>query len=787
MDGIRSFHELSAEQQAYAGGKGRVLAWLFQAGYPVPDGLVIFPAAFSGDALSPEAWTAVQVRLNRMRQGDPGITFAVRSSAVSEDSVRASFAGGFESVLDLATDEAVREAIHTVRRSRHSERVRAYSEAQNLDQAHERAVVVQRLVRADVSGVLFTADPVTGSYARMPGHLVRGLGEPLVSGQTSGQAFALAQPRGRFSGPPELKRFARRLYKLASRLEEALGGPQDMEWAVEGRKLYLLQSRPITTLQGHNPATGEWNDSLTGDYLWSNTNVSEAVPDVMTPSSWSLWQIYHVEANPIKIPGHHLTCGNIGGRPYMNLSLIVSLYRAVGKDIRDELHGEMLGSVPEDLNVPTVPFSAFSVLRHVLPGLIKARRHVSQDRKRMQAFVAETPAWCQRVRQQIERAQTGTELVALWQGELKPYFCQSCWLLRGIMLLFSDAEAKLRRTLTGLVGQAETNLLLTNLAGSAGDLASLGPLRGLSQVARGELSREAYLECYGHRGPHEMELSLPTPDEDPTWLDRQLAEFDGASVDVETLLARQRIEFEGAWLQFQARYPRKATSIRHRLEQVTSAGRMRESIRSEVTRTTRVIRQFALRAGELTELGDRIFFLSLEEMLDLLNGDDRALAYIPARRETHNRYSALPPYPAVISGRFDPFQWAADPNRRSDYFDSHAPMVGAGSETLTGFAGAAGRVEGLVRRLDSAEEGDQLQPGEILVTTTTNVGWTPLFPRVAAIVTDVGAPLSHAAIVARELGIPAVVGCGNATSRLHTGDRVLVDGARGTVEILEEL
>ena len=114
-------------------------------------------------------------------------------------------------------------------------------------------------------------------------------------------------------------------------------------------------------------------------------------------------------------------------------------------------------------------------------------------------------------------------------------------------------------------------------------------------------------------------------------------------------------------------------------------------------------------------------------------------------------------------------------------------MADTGSETLTGFAGAAGRVEGLVRCLDSADEGDQLQPGEVLVTTTTNVGWTPLFLRAAAIVTDVGAPLSHAAIVARELGIPAVVGCGNATARLHTGDRVLVDGAHGTVEILEEL
>ena len=118
MDGIRTFRELQAAQQATAGGKGRVLARLFQAGYPVPDGLVILPTAFSGDDLSSEAWTAVQAHLDRMRRGDPGITFAVRSSAVSEDSARASFAGEFESVLDVATNEAVREAIHTAERRR---------------------------------------------------------------------------------------------------------------------------------------------------------------------------------------------------------------------------------------------------------------------------------------------------------------------------------------------------------------------------------------------------------------------------------------------------------------------------------------------------------------------------------------------------------------------------------------------------------------------------------------------------------------------------------------------
>ncbi len=134
--------------------------------------------------------------------------------------------------------------------------------------------------------------------------------------------------------------------------------------------------------------------------------------------------------------------------------------------------------------------------------------------------------------------------------------------------------------------------------------------------------------------------------------------------------------------------------------------------------------------------------------------------------------------------------WAADPNRRSDIYNANAPAAareaGAGAgEAITGFPGALGIVEGAVRRLDRLEDSDQFQAGEVLVTTLTNIGWTPLFPRAAAIVTDLGAPLSHAAIVARELGIPAVVGCGNATMRLKTGDRVRVDGGQGRVEILK--
>jgi len=115
------------------------------------------------------------------------------------------------------------------------------------------------------------------------------------------------------------------LYRLGERLEEALDGAQDIEWAIAEGKLYLLQSRPITTLQAHNPATGEWNDSYLGDYLWTNTNFGEALPDVMTPFTWSIMQIY-LKNNALGIESESFPLGgNIGGRLYMNVSLFVSL------------------------------------------------------------------------------------------------------------------------------------------------------------------------------------------------------------------------------------------------------------------------------------------------------------------------------------------------------------------------------------------------------------------------------------------------------------------------------
>ncbi|MGE5249787.1 MAG: PEP-utilizing enzyme [Bacteroidota bacterium] len=533
----------------------------------------------------------------------------------------------------------------------------------------------------------------------------------------------------------------------------------------------------------YGPLTGEWNDSIAAELLWSSVNTREAVPDVMSPSTWSLWQIYYVEANPVKLPAGYPLCGNICGRPYLNLSLFVSMYKAIGKDIRKEMHGELIGSVQSDLDIPIIPFSALALLWRVLPGMIKAQRYAARQRQRFSELVSATPAWCRATRRELENIHTREALLRLWHESIKPRFSEACRLLRSVTMESSDVSNQLHLDLARVVGEADANTLTSNVSAHSDSLESLAPLLALSEVARGTISRESYLERYGHRGPHELELFSPGSEEEPACLDRQLADLAECYVAVEDSLENRRLEVENVRARCRAAYPREMARLEPRISLAAEAARDREAVRSEVTRITRLVRQFLLRAGRVTGSGEDIFFLSLEEMVALLSDDTAFLAYVPARRQAYSRYCALPPYPSLIIGAFDPFQWAADPHRRSDVFDSRRPGMAAPS-LIKGFPGAAGCVEGIVRRIDCVEDGQQVQSGEILVTVTTNVGWTPLFPRLAAIVTDVGAPLSHAAIVAREMGIPAVVGCGNATMLLKTGDRVRVDGKRGVVEVL---
>ncbi len=767
----------------HTGGKGSTLARLSQQGYPVPPGFIILPAAFEGDALRPAAWSQVQESLAHLGRGP----YAVRSSALAEDSATASFAGEFESVLNVRSEDEIWEAILTVRRSRHSDRVQSYSEARGIKGDHEMAVLVQRMVAAQISGVLFTADPVTGARGRMVGNFVRGLGDKLVSGESDAQSFTYQRPRGRYQGPTSLRPYAKKLYRLAVKLEKELDSPQDIEWAVAGGRLCLLQSRPITTLIGHHPATGEWNDTRTGDFLWSNVNFGEAVTEAMSPLAWSVLQF---TLDDWRFLPDFPTTGGIAYHPYLNISLFASLFFALGRsrdDLMASLEGTLYMPLPARMEIPTLPLTVRDLLAGAV-GLLKGETRQRQGLRRLPAYLATNQNWFRRTRDRLRSESSGAGLLTLWRNEIAPHVLSGVWTVLGTATYSANYTMKLRRNLNDLFGLEDTDLLIASLSDDAELLPSLGPVAGLARVASGEMERERYLELYGHRGPHEFEISRPRPVEDPTWLDEQLAAFHSAPIDVDTLLEKQRALSRATLQRLSTRFPSKSKGLLRQIDESARRARLRENARSEYVRDRWMVRLFALRAGELTGLGQDIFLLTLKELLTLLDGDKTAADHVPARRETYQRCLALPPLPSIIRGRFDPFRWAADPQRRNDIYDACSLLPAAHSQKKTilrGTPGSAGQVEGRVRVLRKASEGDQFRQGEILVATQTDVSWTTLFPRAAAVITDVGAPLSHAAIVARELGLPAVVGCGDATQRLQTGDRVKVDGGRGVVELLE--
>ncbi|WP_440105182.1 PEP/pyruvate-binding domain-containing protein [Streptosporangium sp. H16] len=772
------------------------------------------------------AETAAEIRAAHARLGED-VPVAVRSSATAEDLPDMSFAGQQDTYLNIRGDGLL-DAVRRCWASLWTARAIAYRAANGVPQDDVTlAVVVQELVAADAAGVLFTANPVTGARDQIVINASWGLGEAVVGGQVTPDTVIVARTRGgkgennenngnsgigdiddiveehvgdktvmtvRTPGgtreepvPEDLRHRpvldpaqVTRLARLATEIEELYGTPMDVEWVRREGTFLIVQARPITRLRQQ---VEEWNDSLTGDYLWTGANLGEAIPDVMTPSTWSLVQIFIGEAmSTSALPGFTMV-GNIGGRFYMNLSVVFSVARALGMRRRLGAVEQVFGRLPRGLDVPLLPASRRQIIRSVLPLAFTLRRRITANAARMPGFLATARRRCEELRGRIAATATTGELAGLWEAELLPYFVEACQTLEAAGRQGGNTLVMTRARLREMVGETDAEAILTG-ANADGELASLGTIVGLEKLAAKEIDRETFARLYGHRGAHEFEVSIPRPGEDPRWIDAQLAAVSESSGHTGALLDRQREAREAAWRRFGERYPRKVAGTRLRVARWNAIVRDRESARSEVIRAFWALRSFVLRAGELTGHGDDLFFLSIQEILAVLRGDDAPAEKVAVRRATYERYAALPAYPTLIVGRFDPERWAADPGRRGDIFDARgggAPV----SDTVTGFPGAPGVVEGVVRVIAGPEDGDRLAPGEILVTTLTNIGWTPMFPRAAAVVTDMGAPLSHASIVARELGIPAVVGTGNATMRLRDGDRIRVDGERGTVELLE--
>jgi rifampicin phosphotransferase len=784
---------------------------------------------FAGQAVP--ASTAAAIARAYASLGDDDVPVAVRSSATVEDLAGMSAAGQHDTYLNVRGEAAVVDAVRRCWASLWSARAIGYRARRGIAPGDASiAVVVQRLVPAEAAGVMFTIDPVSGDPGQVVVSANWGLGESVVSGDVTPdvavvdratETLASYQPGGKevmtvADGAGTVEREtpaglrstpvlspgqAAELARVGLAIEKLYGEPVDVEWARADSGLWVVQARPITALPSRPaaaavPDSGEqWNDSLAGDYLWSNGNLGEALPDVMTPATWSYIELMMTWMTfPPGVPGYR-GYGRVGGRFYANVSMSMALEALIGISPRRfvALFGPVLGRLPPLGEIPRARLPRWKASRLMLPATFALLRRVKANAKRLPQFLADAPGRCDRLRAEIQQAGDAAALAGLWPARVRPLLVEAADMLAaassadGITLVSAPGK------LATLVGEADAALLLSGQQAEDGtSLASLGPVVGLARLARGEIDRDAFVRDYGHRGAHEVELSFPRPAEDPGWADDQLVALRGAdhdaARDADALLATQQAARAAAWERLARSDPRKAKAARKLITRWAPVARGREAARSELVRSVWVARTWVRRAGELTGHDDDLFFLELPEIYRLLRGEKALLDQVPGRRAVYEGYRALPSYPALIRGRFDPARWAADPHRRVDYYNERAAQTTTRpDDAITGFPGAAGVVEGTARVLRTPEDGVQLGDGEILVTTVTNIGWTPIFPRAAAVVTDVGAPLSHAAIVARELGIPAVVGCGTATTLLHSGDWIRVDGGAGTVEILDRV
>ena len=761
---------LPIEKQARAGGKASSLSLMIKnLKMNIPSGYVILADGFRDGNLTEDAQKELTELLPKLNKNK---TYAVRSSAIGEDGESNSFAGQYETITDVTVDK-ISDAVAQVAASAKSERVEEYK-AQNEAEGEGIGVVIQEFVKPEFAGVIFTSDIITGKDEKIIGNYVHGEGEKLVSGSENAEEFKLGAIDKSYEGNPEIAPYAKTLRKYSLAIRSFYGVPMDIEWAIANRKVYILQARPITTLRRLDPKNYDINGTRSGYKLLTKTNVGEIFMKPVSPMTFSVLEKIN------EFLGVPDWLDNICGQAYMNISVMCSLLMSFGRSREKayELVKELVGEIPEGVEIPVSPFDKKAFLKNLRKLLFPKNKSKLKKKEKLQ-MVEDLHQISEDLIVQIKTIGSNTELMRYWDEVLQPRLNDG---LASIMTASGTALIPLfgtRKKIAKIAGEDMANRLCS---GCVGIIDCMKPTLLLEDVVSGKITREEYILACGHRSADEMELMAPRPYEDPSFIDSLLKDREDAPVNLHAMQEQQKNQYEMALSEFKEKYPSRSKWIDKEISKFIHANVFREDIRSKGVRIFCVFREYCLKAGELNGLGDDIFMLGFTEMFNLLKGDNSAVAFIPARKESFAKYNTYPGFPNLVIGRFDPDKWLSDPDKRYDVFVSDRPTGDIPSD-VKGFAGAAGTVTGTVRVIDDVSRIDEIKEGEILVTRATNIGWTVAFHKVSAIVTDIGAPLSHAAIVAREFGIPAVVGCRNATTVLKTGDVVTVDGGKGTVTI----
>ena len=880
--------EVDATFLPVVGGKAANLGELIRAGFPVPPGAAVTTEAYrqvaasvampfdafattDADALNRaaaaarEAMRAAPIPAEIARAiGDAYARLgeqtpvAVRSSATAEDLPTASFAGQQDTYLHVMGREAVIDAVRRCWASLWTDRAVVYRTTNAIDHRAVRlAVVIQKMIEAEVAGVLFTANPVTGRRRQAVIDASPGLGEAVVSGAVNPDHFVVDTASGailerragdkRFEVRPVAgggtrhvekaageDRFCvddaqvRGLAALGDRVEAHYGAPQDTEWAIDAAgRLWLTQARPITTLfpsparprRKETPLAVIGPDELRVYFCFT---VAQGLYRPITPMGLAVFRL--ISAAAARLFGYPVDDPLVGSHVYTEaaqrvfIDLTGTLRSKVGRalfprllDVMEARSASILRGQLADPRLSLTVRTPFPAMRRGLR--IAAKYGVPVTVARALANPAWARARAERVGTEmagrlappvsataaerldfIERS-LGSQIITLGP-KLLPAAAAGLGML-GVAgkLLGDDASGtELQTVLRGLPHNVTTvmDLALWDLAATirkdesaarrllgepAAELAAAFHAGTLPPVAQRGVSD--FLSAYGHRAVAEIDLGLPRWSDDPAHVLGVLANYlrlDDPALAPDAVFARGARDAERMIETLVDRARKhgalRARLVRFALDRARQLAGLREIPKYFMIVALGKVRAELRRVGaELVDRGtieaaEDLFFLDLIEARDGLQGGDlRGL--VAARRQAYETELRRRHVPTVILS------------------DGTEPEVAtlaarAADGTLVGTAASAGAVTATARViLDPV--GARLEPGEVLVAPSTDPGWTPLFLTAGGLVMEMGGANSHGAVVAREYGIPAVVGVAQATRRIKTGQRVTVDGSAGLV------
>jgi pyruvate,water dikinase len=824
-------------QASRVGSKAANLAALVKAGFEVPRGFVITTKAQAWAGDMPPAGKASILQAYQDLAGP----VAVRSSATAEDLPDRSFAGQYETTLEVNSEAGLWAAIRRCWDSLDSERAQAYrNEAEAPGSAPVMAVLVQRMVPAEVSGVLFTVDPLTRERGRMLINATKGLGEALVSGRITPDEYRVDRASGSIAARPSGETpvlpdtAIRELCAIAQRIEAHFGAPQDIEWCWAQGRFSILQARPITTLSQTCAAPALqvlWghptNASLAQGQVvfWSNWNTRENLPYPLKPLAWSFFNDMAVPEVMAAIWGIHpasplypYNCllDLVNGRAYWNMSMLLGrplMGRAVLRQLK--IIDQEAGATFERLLASgefkpfRLPIGGWRQWGSFLTGVGTVlgfpwlaspealQRRCDHYWEQATAFES-TP---------VEGKSAGDLL-----GEIRRFVGVTARF--GFPMLFVAGKSMLAGAIIQRMTRPWTDLHPGDLmAGMAGDktMETALELYRLSRVTpeveriyldpalvevathlrkrpegRAFLERlERFLETYGHRGTKDLDLGHPSWKEDPSFIHQMIRSYLKAGpADWNPLSQFQaavdrreatRVEIERrlgtGW--FDRMFPLRRWIFRACLRRLFSFFPLRENFKFYGVKmfpgSRRILAEIGRRYVERgwLEAPQDLYFLTVEE-LERQEREPSPESLAATIRERKARWQSQldSPAPFII---------------RSDGRPVEGLEPAQAGDRLKGLAASQGRITGIARVIREPSEGHRLGKGEILVAPTTEPGWAPLFLLAGGLVMEVGGAICHGAIVAREYGIPAVVGARGATSLIQDGETITVDGYRGEI------